>query len=736
MDSYLLLVVLLFSLSALGLIVGVSNDAVNFLNSSLGSKVASMRTILIVASLGVLLGTTFSSGMMEVARKSVFNPGYFSFHALMFIFVAVMLTNVILLDIYNTLGFPTSTTVSLVFTLFGAGASIGFLTAIDSGLNPFDFGDYINVETTVDIVQGIFSSVGIAFVAGIGIQWLARLACTYKLEDSLPKWGGVFSGIAATLIINFLIFKGLKGSSFLTKDVVETLLAYQNTILACLFVLFTVVAQGMIASKKVNPLRYVVLLGTFSLAMAFAGNDLVNFIGVAVAAFQAYGMFVSSGMDARELIMDSMAKEVETPTLLLILAGLIMIFTLWTSAKARKVSATQIGLSRQGEGAEKFKPNTLSRWMVSAAGGVSETMAAVSSARFQSWTDDRFQTLPPSKDKDAPAFDLVRAAVDLMVASSLIAYATSLGLPLSTTYVVFMVGMGSSLADRAWGRESAVYRVAGVLNVIGGWLLTAAVAFIAAALFAAFLFYGEFIAALILTVFAIGQIVRSNMGFAKKMKSENLVDDEVYNLSLSNDPVSMSRNLMAADIRRSANIVSMAGEALVAKQKRSSVRLNKEIEAVVKRQRDLELKMTRVLKDLKLEEGSQAAVHLMAFDYICDLSQSARIMVEEQYAHLANFHKEPHSQFLLAYADLLALFNPYMHRIVVALESGRAEPHADLLNAKRRIVMDINRGLELDIQRYRQGELTTRQTHLQTKLLLELRDMAALAYRVHKVYFG
>ena len=736
MDSYLLLVVLLFSLSALGLIVGVSNDAVNFLNSSIGSKVASMRTILIVASLGVLLGTTFSSGMMEVARKSVFNPGYFSFHALMFIFVAVMLTNVILLDIYNTLGFPTSTTVSLVFTLFGAGASIGFLTAIQNGLDPFAFADYINVNTTVDIVQGIFSSVGIALVAGISIQWLARLAFTYKLEDSLKKLGGIFSGIAATLIINFLIFKGLKGSSFLTKEAVTGLLAYQNYILGSLFIVFTVIGQVMISVIKVNPLRFIVLLGTFSLAMAFAGNDLVNFIGVAIAAYQAYGMFADSGVDARELIMDSMAKEVSTPTFILVIAGLIMIVTLWTSAKARKVSATQIGLSRQGEGSEKFKPNTLSRSMVSAAGGMSQFMASIGPAKVQAWIDKRFTLPPPSKDKDAPAFDLLRAAVDLMVASSLIAYATSLGLPLSTTYVVFMVGMGSSLADRAWGRESAVYRVAGVLNVIGGWLLTAAVAFLAAALFAAFLFYGEFIAALILTVFAIGQIVRSNMGFAKKMKSENLVDDEVYLLSHSEDPISMSRSLMAADIRRSANIVAMAGEALVAKQKRSSIRLNKEIEAVVNRQRSMELKMTRVLKELKLDATSQASVHLMAFDYICDLSQSARNMVEDQYAHLANFHKEPHGQFLLAYADVLALFNPYMSRIVVALESGHAEAHADLLNAKRRIVMDINRTLELDVQRYRQGELTTSQTHLQTKLLLELRDITALAYRVHKVYFG
>ena len=736
MDSYMLLVVLLFSLSALGLIVGVSNDAVNFLNSSIGSKVASMRTILIVASLGVLLGTTFSSGMMEVARKSVFNPGYFSFHALMFIFVAVMLTNVILLDIYNSLGLPTSTTVSLVFTLFGAGASIGFLTAIEGGLDPFAFSDYINVDTTVDIVQGIFSSVGIAFAVGLIIQWFARLSFTYKLEKSLLKLGGIFTGIAATLIINFLIFKGLKGSSFLTADTVELLLDKQNIILGGLFVLFTAIGQFLIAVPKINPLKFIVLLGTFSLAMAFAGNDLVNFIGVAVAAFQAYGMYADSGIDANQLIMDSMAKEVSTPTVILVLAGLIMIFTLWTSAKARKVSATQIGLSRQGEGAERFKPNGMSRMLVSVAGGVNRTMSVLTSAKFQTWTEQRFQYVSTKQGKDAPAFDLLRAAVDLMVASSLIAYATSLGLPLSTTYVVFMVGMGSSLADRAWGRESAVYRVAGVLNVIGGWLLTAAVAFVASALFAAFLFYGEFIAALILTVFAIGMIVRSNMGFAKKMESENLLEDEVDNLVHSADPVALSRNLMAADIRRSSTIVAMAGEALVAKQKRSSVRLNKEIEAVVKRQRNLELKMTRVLKELKLENDVQASVHLMAYDYICDLSQSARIMVEEQYNHLANFHKEPHAGFLLVYGDILNHFTPYMNRIVVALESGKAVPHADLLNAKRQMVLDINRALELDVQRYRKGELTTRQTHLQTKLLLELRDIAALAYRVHKVYFG
>jgi phosphate/sulfate permease len=723
------------ALAVLDLVVGVSNDAVNFMNSAIGSRAGSYRVILVVASFGVLLGTMFSSGMMEVARKGVFDPGYFTFHSLMFLFVAVMLTDVILLDIYNSLGFPTSTTVSLVFELFGAGIAIGFLTSIERGLDPLSFGDYLNVDSTLRIISGIFSSVGVAFVGGLFVQWLMRMIVTYRLDRGLRLAGGIFTGIATTLIVNFLIFKGLNGSVLMGGPYGAWLLSHQNQSLAVLFVVFSVLGQVAVM-RGINPLRYVVLLGTFSLAMAFAGNDLVNFIGVSVAAFQAYQLYESVGFDPRTYPMDAMAEQVSAPFVLLLLAGLVMIATLWLSAKARKVSETQIGLARQGEGAEKFKPNAVSRGLTQFFVYLSSLASFVVSRRMAVWTDGRFTQDRPANPRDAHAFDFLRASVDLMVASTLIAYATSLGLPLSTTFVVFMVGMGSSLADRAWGKESAVYRVAGVVNVIGGWLLTAVIAFVTSAIFAAFIYYGEFIAALILTVFALGLVVRSHMGFAEQMKAENLLDDVVDRLANSDAPMEQSRRLMASDLQRTADVVVMASEALAGNQKRTTARLRREMKLLLKRQESLELRMVRILKDFKGDGTAAFRSHLLAFDYVSDMSASAQSLVNAQYDHLMNLHERPHGTFLLAYAEAITLFSAYSARIVLALETGTGEPHAELLAAKRRIIQDVQRAIDWALQHYRQGEISTRQARLQSKLLMELRDVTALMYRVHRVYFG
>lgn len=733
MDPYFLLVVLLMALAVLDLVVGVSNDAVNFMNSAIGSRAGSYRVILAVASFGVLLGTMFSSGMMEVARKGVFDPGYFTFHSLMFLFVAVMLTDVILLDIYNSLGFPTSTTVSLVFELFGAGTAIGFLTSIERGLDPLSFGQYLNVESTLRIISGIFSSVGVAFVGGLLVQWVMRLIVTYRLEKGMRLVGGLFTGLATTLIVNFLIFKGLKGSVLMGGTFGTWLLAHQNQALLGLLILFTTLGQIAVV-RGINPLRYVVLLGTFSLAMAFAGNDLVNFIGVSVAAFQSYQLYQSVGFDPRTYSMDAMAEEVSAPFVLLLLAGMVMIATLWLSAKARKVSETQIGLARQGEGAEKFKPNTVSRSLTQFFIYLGSLLGFLVSRRMTTWADQRFAQ--SGSTDQAQAFDFLRASVDLMVASTLIAYATSLGLPLSTTFVVFMVGMGSSLADRAWGKESAVYRVAGVVNVIGGWLLTAVIAFLTSAIFAAFIYYGEFIAALILTVFALGLVVRSHMGFAEQMKAENLIEDVVDRLAKSDAPLDQSRKLMATDLRRTADVVVMASEALAGNQKRTTARLRREINVLLKRQESLELRMVRILKDFKGDSSTAFRSHLLAFDYVADMSSSAQSLVNAQYDHLMNLHERPHGTFLLAYAEVITLFSAYSARIVQALETGSGEPHAELLAAKRRIHQDVQRALDWALQHYRQGEISTRQARLQSKLLMELRDVSALMYRVHRVYFG
>jgi phosphate/sulfate permease len=735
MDPYFLLVVLLMALAVLDLVVGVSNDAVNFMNSAIGSRAGSYRVILAVASFGVLLGTMFSSGMMEVARKGVFDPGYFTFHSLMFLFVAVMLTDVILLDIYNSLGFPTSTTVSLVFELFGAGTAIGFLTSIERGLDPLNFGDYLNVDSTIRIISGIFSSVGIAFMGGLLVQWLIRLIVTYQLERGLRLAGGIFTGLATTLIVNFLIFKGLKGSVLMGGEMGSWLLTHQNQALLGLFIIFTALGQFAVL-RGINPLRYVVLLGTFSLAMAFAGNDLVNFIGVSVAAFQSYQLYTVQGFDPRTFSMSAMSEQVSAPFALLLAAGIVMIATLWLSAKARKVSETQIGLARQGEGSERFKPNSVSRGITQGFVYLGSLSSFFMSRRMATWADSRFASSASSVTEANQAFDFLRASVDLMVASTLIAYATSLGLPLSTTFVVFMVGMGSSLADRAWGKESAVYRVAGVVNVIGGWLLTAVIAFVTSAIFAAFIYYGEFIAALILTVFALGLVVRSHMGFAEQMKAENLIEDAVERLTSSDDPLRQSRLLMASDLRRTADVVLMASEALAGNQKRTTARLRREMKLLLKRQDSLELRMVRILKDFKGDSAAAFRSHLLAFDYITDMSDSAMSLVNAQYDHLMNLHERPHGTFLLAYAEVITLFSAYSGRIVQALETGSGEPHAELLAAKRRIHQDVQRALDWALQHYRQSEISTRQARLQSKLLLELRDVSALMYRVHRVYFG
>lgn len=737
MDPYFLLVVLLMALASLDLVVGVSNDAVNFMNSAIGSRAGSYRVILVVASLGVLLGTMFSSGMMEVARKGVFDPGFFTFHNLMFLFVAVMLTDVILLDIYNSLGFPTSTTVSLVFELFGAGMAIGFLTSVDRGLDPLNFGAYINVDSTLKIINGIFASVGVAFVTSLVVQWVSRLALTYNLKKGLKTLGGVFTGLATTLIVNFLLFKGLKGSVLVDAETGAWLESNKNQILLGLFVGFAVLGQ-LAVWRGVNPLRYVVLLGTFSLAMAFAGNDLVNFIGVSVAAFQSYQLYQVQGFDPRSYTMEVMTEQVAAPFALLLIAGLIMIATLWLSAKARKVSETQIGLARQGEGSEKFKPNSVSRGLTSFFVSLGGVFSVLVSRRMSAWTDGRFtpEKTKKSAKKEQQAFDYLRASVDLMVASTLIAYATSLGLPLSTTFVVFMVGMGSSLADRAWGKESAVYRVAGVVNVIGGWLLTAVIAFTTAALFAGFIYYGEFIAALILTVFALGLIVRSHMGFAEQMKAENLLDDVVARLADADAPMEQSRKIMASDLRRTADVLAMGSDALANNQRRTMVRLQRELKLLVKRQESMELRMVRIIRDFKGESSDSFRTHLLAYDYVCDMSESAQALLAVQYDHLMNLHDRPNNAFLMAYAEVMSYFTNYSSKVVHALETGKGEAHADLLAAKRRILQDIQRYLDRALQHYRSGEISTRQVHLQTKILMELRDVTALMYRVHRVYFG
>ena len=521
MESYFILILAFLALlAAFDLFVGVSNDAVNFLNSAIGSRIASFKTIMIVASLGVLIGATFSSGMMEIARSGVFNPQMFTFSEIIVIFFAVMVTDVLLLDIFNSFGLPTSTTVSIVFELLGGAVAAAAYKIWLQGDSFLTIASYINNEKALAIISGILVSVVVAFVAGTVVQYICRLIFTFDFDRVYRKIGGIFGGIALTSIFYFLVMKGLKGTSFMRKEYIDTIDAHTWPILISTFIVLTVLFQLLIKYKNTNIFRIIILSGTFALAFAFAGNDLVNFVGVPLAAYESYNSFVASGVAANLFTMESLKQAVQTPTIFLLLSGLIMVLTLWFSKKAHRVVQTSISLSSSTQGEqEQFGSSLPGRVIVRSALRFGTLVNQFMPAAIRKGIDSRMVKPQPVKGEIALPFDYVRASVNLVVAAILIASATSLKLPLSTTYVTFMVAMGSSFADGAWDRESAVYRISGVLMVISGWFLTAFSAFTACLVIALIIFnFGEW-AAILLMIIATVSLIRSN--FFSKEKEDH-----------------------------------------------------------------------------------------------------------------------------------------------------------------------------------------------------------------------
>ena len=521
MENYFILILAVLALlAAFDLFVGVSNDAVNFLNSAIGSRIASFKTIMIVASLGVLIGATFSSGMMEIARSGVFNPQMFTFSEIIVIFFAVMVTDVLLLDIFNSFGLPTSTTVSIVFELLGGAVAAAAYKIWLQGDSFLTIASYINNEKALAIISGILVSVVVAFVAGTVVQYICRLIFTFDFDRVYRKIGGIFGGIALTSIFYFLVMKGLKGASFMRKEYLDTINAHTWPILITTFVILTVLFQLLIKYKNTNIFRIIILSGTFALAFAFAGNDLVNFVGVPLAAYESYNSFIASGVAANLFTMESLKQAVQTPTIFLLLSGLIMVLTLWFSKKAHRVVQTSISLSSSTQGEqEQFGSSLPGRVIVRSALRFGTLVNQFMPAAIRKGIDSRMVKPQPVKGEIALPFDYVRASVNLVVAAILIASATSLKLPLSTTYVTFMVAMGSSFADGAWDRESAVYRISGVLMVISGWFLTAFSAFTACLVIALIIFnFGEW-AAILLMIIATVSLIRSN--FFSKEKEDH-----------------------------------------------------------------------------------------------------------------------------------------------------------------------------------------------------------------------
>jgi len=536
---FLCIVIFLFLLAVFDLSVGVSNDAVNFLNSAIGTKAASFKRIIIVASIGVFIGAAMSNGMMDIARHGIFRPEHFSFYDLTCIFMAVMVTDIILLDIFNTLGMPTSTTVSMVFELLGATFVVALIKM--SGGTDLGFNDLLNTEKALSVILGIFLSVAIAFIFGMTVQFLSRMIFSFNYRSKL-KWKiGIFGGICATAIIYFLLIKGAKDLSFMTPEVKAWIKTNTGLIILSCFIGFTALMQTL-HILKVNVLKVVVMMGTFALAMAFAGNDLVNFIGVPLSGLSAYQDYaVNGGGNASGFLMNSLNGPANTPIYFLIGAGLIMVVSLATSKKAQKVSKTEIGLGSQTGGDEMFGSSRIARRLVRWTLSFLSLIRSYTPKRVRLWLNRRFNVDETIMEQGA-AFDLIRGSVNLVLAGALIALGTSLKLPLSTTFVTFMVAMGTSLADRAWGRESAVFRITGVISVIGGWFLTAGAAFMGAGLIVFLMHIGGHWIMILLAILTIILIIRSNRRF--KIKKSETEGDALFQTILATEDKAGTWNLL------------------------------------------------------------------------------------------------------------------------------------------------------------------------------------------------
>lgn len=521
---YLFLIIFLFVLAVFDLSVGVSNDAVNFMNSAIGSKAASFKVIMVIAAIGIFVGASLSNGMMDIARHGIYQPQHFYFSEIMCILLAVMLTDVVLLDIFNSLGMPTSTTVSLVFELLGGTVAISLIKIANSN-GALQLGDLLNTDKAFTVILAIFLSVAIAFFFGAIVQYISRLIFTFNYKKHMNYFIGLFGGLAATSILYFMLIKGLKESSFMEGDLKTMIYSNTDTIVWGALIFFTLLMQ-VLHWLKVNVFKVVILLGTFALALAFAGNDLVNFIGVPLAGYSSYMDLMAQGgtTTTDTFLMESLLEPAKTPWYFLVGSGLVMVIALATSKKAQAVIKTSVDLARQSDGNENFGTSPVARVLVRTCNNASNTILSVVPLRVKDWIDSRFNNNEIILE-DKASFDLVRASVNVVLSGLLIALGTSLKLPLSTTYVAFMVAMGSSLADRAWGRESAVYRITGVLSVIGGWLITAGAAFTICFLVALLIHVGGIAAMAAMVGLAIYMLIRNQILYKKKMKKEAMQEE-------------------------------------------------------------------------------------------------------------------------------------------------------------------------------------------------------------------
>lgn len=726
---YLIFVAVLFLLAFSDLMVGVANDAVNFLNSAVGAKAASFKTVLIVASVGVLVGATFSSGLMEIARKGLFFPGQFSFNEVIIIFLAVMITDVILLDMFNTFGLPTSTTVSIVFELLGASVAIAVIKITGSEQTMQDIGQYINSAKALAIITGILVSVAIAFSVGALVQYITRILFTFNLRFNLKYFGALWGGLAITGITYFMLIKGAKGASFITPETLKYINANTGLILLASFAGWTLILQILMLLFRLNVLKVIVLAGTFALAMAFAGNDLVNFIGVPLAGLKALQLFnAAPGADPNTFLMTGLAEDVKTETWMLLIAGVVMAITLWTSKKARSVIETSVDLSRQGEGAERFNSSILSRNLVRGAMNVSSAISRFLPDKVNLWIEKRFN--PPDETTitqmpEGAAFDMLRASVNLVVASMLIALGTSLKLPLSTTYVTFMVAMGTSLSDRAWGRESAVYRITGVLSVIGGWFFTALAAFTVSLIAATILYFGGLVAIftlLFLAGFLIYRTHRIHLRRTNERKADQAIDALPDELSTETIIVRCSLTIQQV-LEQSLAIFKETLMGLMDEDRKVLKNAKSGSEALNVSTKRLKNQISKTLSHLREDSVESGHYYVQAIDYLREINHCISFITMPSFEHVENNHRPMIPVQIEELSRLNGEISLLFGEVMNMLKKQNYSDFDMIVARQQNIQRIIEETRKKQVKRIKNSETGTRNSILYLNILAEMKNL-------------
>ena len=748
MDIYLIMIIALGLLAVGDLVVGVSNDAVNFLNSALGSKAISVRNIMILASLGVAVGAVFSSGMMEVARKGIFNPNMFFFSEIMIIFMAVMITDILLLDFFNTLGMPTSTTVSIVFELLGAAVAVSLIKIFATGGDTSMLAEYINVAKATQIIGGILLSVFVAFSVGALVQYISRLMLSYNYEKKANWVGSLFGGVALTSITYFILMKGIKGTAYakqsfdiLNGSTIANFMETQVVFIALTsFILLSIFSYVLISFLKINIYKIIIGVGTFSLALAFAGNDLVNFIGVPIAAWQSYEAWSVSGIQATEFSMEVLATKVPTPTILLFIAGMVMVVTLWISSKAKKVTKTEIDLARQQDTKERFKPNFISRGLVRLSINLSNITSRLLPQSSKDIIESRFERpaikLSSNKSIELPAFDMIRAAVNMMVAAILISIATSFKLPLSTTYVTFMVAMGTSLADRAWGSESAVYRVAGVLNVIGGWFFTAFIAFTGCGLIAFLINLGGPSAIAILLFLALIILARNYISHRKEtaqIKNEDALST-AESSSIQGLIIESSSNVSKAS-KKVKKIFTASINGLATQDLKALKKNKKEVKSLAEEIDDLRNDLFYFIKNLDESTIKGASnFYINVLGSLKDISESLQYISKVTFKHINNNHKALTFNQIRELKEISLELETLFERIKFAFSKNNYKEISSILDSKNQLLKSVREKINNQISRTKSEESSPKNTTLYFSILTESKDLIKATMAMLELY--